>query len=156
MPYIVSEQVAVTEYEKEPFHVEKKFEQTEWDKSFYTVTIDEPYVTELWEHYTAQIQIPYEVTTVRDLTVWEIEEYTVTQEVPLVVENPKIVVDIQQEAYTVPTKNEVVHEHAVLHDKNFGVGIIGSPDGLSTGRNGGLSSGLIDTKLQGRGGQRKW
>merc|ERR1712032_438531 len=100
VPFITSSQVEVTEYEKEPYTIEKKFEQTEWDKAFFTVTIDEPYVVELWEHYTAQIQVPYEVTNIRDLTVWEIEEYTVSQEVPFVVENPTIVTDIQQEAYT--------------------------------------------------------
>ena len=69
----------MTEYEKEPYHIEKKFPQTEWDKNFFTVTIDEPFVIELWEHYTAQIQVPYEVTNVRQLTVYEIEEYTVEQ-----------------------------------------------------------------------------
>merc|ERR1712050_174012 len=99
--------------------------QTEWDKSFFTVTIDEPYVVELWEHYTAQIQVPYEVTNIRELTVYEIEEYTVSQEVPFVVENPTIHVDIQQEAYTEPTSSRIEHEHAVLHDANFGVGVHG-------------------------------
>jgi len=119
----------VTEYEKEPYTVEKKFEMTEWDKAFYTVTIDEPYVIELWEHYTAQIQIPYEVTNIRELTVWEIEEYVISQEVPFVVENPTIVTDIQQESYTEPTVSRIEHEHAVLHDKNFGVGVSGRRDG---------------------------
>ena len=116
----------MTEYEKEPYHIEKKFPQTEWDKNFFTVTIDEPFVIELWEHYTAQIQVPYEVTNVRDVTLWEIEEYTVEKEVPFVVENPTTHVDIQQEHYTVPTQDKIVHSHAVLHDKNFGVGTRGN------------------------------
>ena len=94
---------------------------TEWEKIPFGVTIDEPYVVELWEHYTAQIQVPYEETVVRELTVYEIEEYTVSQEVPFVVENPTQVVDIQQESYTSPTRTVVVHKHDVLHDVNFGV-----------------------------------
>ena len=85
----------MTEYEKEPFTVEHKFEQTEWDKAFFTVTIDEPFVVELWEHYSAQIQVPYEVTNIRELTVWELEEYTLPIEVPFVVENKRIVSDVQ-------------------------------------------------------------
>jgi hypothetical protein len=120
----------VTEYEKEPYTVEHTFEQTEWDKAFFTVTIEEPYVIELWEHYTAQIQVPYEVTNIRDLTVWELEEYTVSQEVPFVVENPTVHVDVQQEHYTVPTVDRIDHEHAVLHDKNFGIGARGDRNSL--------------------------
>merc|ERR1712210_161125 len=96
------------------------------DKAFFTVTIDEPYVVELWEHYTAQIQVPYEVTNIRDLTVYELEEFTVSQEVPFVVENPTVHVDIQQEHFTVPVSDKTVHSHAVLHDVNFGVGTGGN------------------------------
>jgi hypothetical protein len=94
---------------------------TEWEKIPFGVTIDEPYVVELWEHYTAQIQVPYEETVVRELTVYEIEEYTVSQEVPFVVENPTQHVDIQQEHYTSPTRSVITHKHEVLHDVNFGV-----------------------------------
>ena len=94
---------------------------TEWDKVPFTVTIDEPYVVELWEHYTAVIQVPYEVDNVREITTYELEEYTVTQEVPFVIETPKHVVDVQQEAYTVGTKETIEHSHGVFHDKNFGI-----------------------------------
>lgn len=94
---------------------------TEWDKVPFQVTIDEPYVVELWEHYTAVIQVPYEVDNVREITTYELEEYTVQQEVPFVIETPTHVVDTQQEAYTVATKETIEHEHAVLHDKNFGL-----------------------------------
>ena len=128
----------MTEYEKEPFTVEHKFEQTEWDKAFFTVTIDEPFVVELWEHYSAQIQVPYEVTNIRELTVWELESYTITKEVPFVVENPTVHVDIQQEVSNVPTSDTIPHEHAVLHDKNFGVGARGG-SGLSIANGQGLS-----------------
>ena len=78
--------------------------------------------------------------TVRQLTVWEIEEYTVTQEVPYVESSIKQVVDIQKEVYTVPTVEEVTHEHAVLHDVNFGVGTGGA--GGSGGSNGGAGGSL--------------
>ena len=45
---------------------------------------------------------------------------------PFVVENPTVYIDIQQEHFTVPTSDTISHEHAVLHDKNFGVGTSGS------------------------------
>ncbi len=121
VPFITSEQVAVTEYEKEPYHIEKKFPMTEWEKIPFGVTIDEPYVVELWEHYTAQIQVLYEETVVRELTDNVIEEYTVSQQVPFVVSNPTTHVDIQQEHYTSPTRSTITHKHDVLHDENFGV-----------------------------------
>lgn len=84
----------MTEYEKEAYHVEKKFPQTEWDKVPFQVTIDEPYVTEVWQHYTSQILVPYEVTTVKELIVYELEEYIVPVEVPFITENIKQVVDV--------------------------------------------------------------
>ena len=61
------------------------------------------------------------MSVVRELTVYEIEEYTVSQEVPFVVEKVVEVVDVQQEVFTVPVKDVIEHEHAVLHDVNFGV-----------------------------------
>ena len=70
--------------------------------------------------------MPYEVTNIRELTVYEIEEYTVEQQVPFIVENPTQHIDIQQEHYTVPTVEKIEHSHAVLHDKNFGVGSSGN------------------------------
>ena len=38
----------VTEYAKEPYQVEHKFATTVWQKLPYQITIDEPYVVELW------------------------------------------------------------------------------------------------------------
>lgn len=43
----------MTEYEKEAYHVEKKFPITEWDKKFFTVTLEEPFVVEHQVPYTA-------------------------------------------------------------------------------------------------------
>ena len=43
------------------------------------------------------------------------------QDVPFVIETPVEVVDVQQEAYTVQTKETIEHSHPVLHDKNFGL-----------------------------------
>ena len=120
VPYIISSQVAVTEYEKEPYHVERTFEQTDWEKIPYEITIDEPYVVELWQHYTAQILIPFTVQEVEELELWEIEEYTISQEVPFVTSSPRTVVDIQKEVFTVPTVTKTTHSHDVLHDVNFG------------------------------------
>ena len=144
----------MTEYEKEPYHVEHKFEMTEWDKSFFTVTIDEPYVVELWEHYTAQIQVPYEVTNIRDLTVWEIEEYTVSQEVPFVVENPTIVTDVQQEAYTVTNeetriRNGPLGGNAII-DGPASLNLAGNSGAASSGNSGAASSGNSGAGSSGR------
>ena len=64
--------------------------------------------------------IPYHVEYTEELTTYEIEEYTVTNEVPFITEWPKVVEDIQQEVYTVPTVTKTTHAHDVLHDVNFG------------------------------------
>ena len=116
VPYIVSSQVAVTEYEKEPYHVERTFEQTQWEKIPYQVTIEEPYVTEYFQSYTAQILVPYEVTVVEEQTFYELEEYLVEQEVPFVVEGLRTIVDVQQELVEVPTVTKTTHVHDLLHD----------------------------------------
>ena len=116
VPYIVSSQVAVTEYEKEPYQVERTFEQTAWEKIPYQVTIEEPYVTEFFQSYTAQILVPYEVTVVEEQTFYELEEFLVTQEVPFVVEGLRTVVDVQQELIEVPTVTKTTHTHDLLHD----------------------------------------
>ena len=59
--------------------------------------------------------MPYEVTSIEELTFWELEEYLVEQEVPFIVENLVTVEDTQQELYTVPTVETVTHSHPVLH-----------------------------------------
>ena len=115
VPYIVSSQVAVTEYEKEAYQIEHVFEQTEWEKIPYQITIEEPYVAEFFQSYSAQILIPFEVTVTEEQTFWEIEEYLVDVEVPFITENVVTVSDIQQELFTVPTVTKTTHEHELLH-----------------------------------------
>ena len=69
---------------------------------------------------------------------------------PFVVENPTVHIDIQQEVYTVPTKDTITHDHAVLHDKNFGVGSSGS----GSSRSGSSGSGSSGSDNSGSG--KKW
>ena len=65
--------------------------------------------------------VPYVVEFTEELTTYEIEEYTITNEVPFITESPRVVEDVQQEVYTVPTVTKTTHSHDVLHDVNFGV-----------------------------------
>ena len=51
--------------------------QTEWTKIPYQITIEEPYIAEIWETYPAQILEPYIEEHVKDLTVFEIESFTI-------------------------------------------------------------------------------
>ena len=115
----------MTEYEKEVYHVEKKFAVTVYDKEAYQVTIDVPYVIEHAVPYPAQIQIPYEEKYEEERTTYEIEEYEFPKIVPYVVETPKVVTEYDTEAITVTGKEVTEHTHDVLHDENFGVDTLG-------------------------------
>merc|ERR1712210_304732 len=103
-------------------------------------------------HYTAQIQVPYEVTNIRDLTVYEVEEYTVSQEVPFVVENPTIHTDIQQEAYTVTNEETRTRRGPLGGNATIdGPASIGRSD-TSAGNGGSASSGNSGSASSGNSG----
>ena len=137
----------MTDYVKEPYHVEKKFPVTVYDKQPYQVEVKVPYIVEHQVPYLAQIQIPYEVTHIEEGVVYEIEEYTVSQEVPYVIEIPTVSHGLDHDIVTTTHKEELVHEHPVLHDEHFGEDALGI-DGLSGhGLHGSLG---LDGRLDGR------